>query len=44
MAKNKEQLLNFIEAYRNLPELWDIESPSYSNRIKKAVAYDATAS
>lgn len=40
MAKNKEQLLNFIEAYRNLPELWDIESPSYSNRIKKAVAYD----
>lgn len=40
MAKKKEQLLHFIESYRNLPELWDIECPSYSNRIKKAAAYD----
>lgn len=40
MAKKKEQLLHFIDAYRSLPELWDIECPSYSNRVKKAAAYD----
>lgn len=38
--QKKEQLLHFIEAYRSLPELWDIECPSYSNRIKKSATYD----
>jgi CO dehydrogenase/acetyl-CoA synthase gamma subunit (corrinoid Fe-S protein) len=38
--KKREQLLYFIDAYRSLPELWDIECPSYSNRIKKAAAYN----
>lgn len=37
----KEALLDFIEAYRSHPELWDVESPHYSNRNKKAAAYEA---
>lgn len=36
----KDALLGFIEAYRNLPELWDVQSTAYSNRVKKAAAYD----
>jgi len=36
----REATLAFIEAYRSLPELWDTENRHYSNRVKKAVAYD----
>lgn len=32
--------LEFIEACRSLPELWDIENRHYSNRVKKAATYD----
>jgi hypothetical protein len=39
-ATKKEALLAFIESYRSLPELWDLEHPQYSNRVKKAAAYD----
>jgi hypothetical protein len=38
--KKKEALLAFIESYRSPPELWDLEHPQYSNRVKKAAAYD----
>ena len=38
--KKKEALLSFIEEYRNLPVLWDQQCTAYSNRIKKAAAYD----
>lgn len=41
--EKKEQLLNCIDAYRNLLELWYIESPLYSNRIKKSTTYDILA-
>jgi hypothetical protein len=36
----REATLAFIEAYRSLPELWDTENSHYSNRVKKAAAYD----
>jgi hypothetical protein len=36
----REATLAFIEAYRSLPELWDTENRHYSNRVKKAAAYD----
>ena len=36
----REATLAFIEAYRSLPELWDTENRNYSNRVKKAAAYD----
>jgi hypothetical protein len=36
----REATLAFIEVYRSLPELWDTENRHYSNRVKKAVAYD----
>jgi hypothetical protein len=36
----KEALLPFIESYRSLSELWDLEHPQYNNRVKKAAAYD----
>ncbi|KAG8225045.1 hypothetical protein J437_LFUL000023 [Ladona fulva] len=36
----KDSLLAFIDAYRSLPELWDTTCVSYSNRVKKAAAYD----
>jgi len=38
----REATIALIEAYRSLPELWDTESRHYSNRVKKAVAYDTT--
>ncbi|XP_069702767.1 uncharacterized protein [Periplaneta americana] len=37
----KEAILAFIETYRSLPELWNLEHPHYSNRRKKAAAYDS---
>jgi hypothetical protein len=36
----REATLAFIEAYRSLRELWDTENKHYSNRVKKAAAYD----
>jgi hypothetical protein len=36
----REATLAFIEAYRSLRELWDTENRHYSNRVKKAEAYD----
>jgi hypothetical protein len=36
----REATLAFIEAYRSLSELWDTENRHYSNRVKKAAAYD----
>jgi len=36
----REATFAFIEAYRLLPELWDTENRHYSNRVKKAAAYD----
>jgi hypothetical protein len=36
----REATLAFIETYRSLPELWDTENSHYSNRVKKAAAYD----
>ena len=39
-SSNKEALLTCIEPYRSLPELWDIEIPSYSNRVKNISAYN----
>jgi hypothetical protein len=36
----REATLAFIEVYRSLPELWDTENRNYSNRVKKAAAYD----
>jgi hypothetical protein len=36
----REATLAFVEAYRSLPELWDTENRNYSNRVKKAAAYD----
>ena len=38
----REATIALIEAYRSLPELWDTESRHYSNRVKKAAAYDTT--
>jgi hypothetical protein len=35
-----EVTLALIEGYRPLPELWDTENRHYSNRLKKAAAYD----
>jgi hypothetical protein len=35
-----EAALAFIEAHSSLPELWDTENKHYSNRVKKAAAYD----
>ena len=36
----REATLAFIEAYTSLPVLWDTENRHYSNRVKKAAAYD----
>ncbi|PNF27251.1 hypothetical protein B7P43_G05318, partial [Cryptotermes secundus] len=36
----KDSLLAFIDGYQSLPELWDTACVSYSNRVKKAAAYD----
>ena len=36
----REATLAFTEAYRLLPELWDTENRHYSDRVKKAAAYD----
>jgi hypothetical protein len=36
----RDVTLAFIKAYRSLPELWDAENRHYSNRVKKAAAYD----
>jgi hypothetical protein len=36
----REVTLVFIAGYRSLPELWDNENWHYSNRLKKAAAYD----
>lgn len=37
---NPDFLIEFIEMYRSLPCLWRVKSPDYSNRQKKAEAYD----
>jgi hypothetical protein len=39
-TNKREANLAFIEAYRLLPELWDTQNRHYSNRVKKAAAYD----
>ncbi|XP_023703298.1 uncharacterized protein LOC111862274 [Cryptotermes secundus] len=39
-VSKKDSLLAFIDGYRSLPELWDTACVSYSNRVKKAAAYD----
>lgn len=42
MVNEKEQLFTFIDEYRNLLELWNIECLLYSNRVKKAAVCDST--
>lgn len=37
---NPDFLIEFIEMYRSLPCLWRVKSSDYSNRQKKAEAYD----
>ncbi|VVC43133.1 Hypothetical protein CINCED_3A004838, partial [Cinara cedri] len=32
--------MNFIDAYRNIPKLWDIECSLYPNQIEKAATYN----
>jgi len=39
-TSKKEALLAFIETYRSLPELWDVQHIYYTNRTKKSVAYE----
>jgi hypothetical protein len=39
-VNKREATLAFIEAYRSLSELYDTENRYYSNRVKKAAAYD----
>jgi hypothetical protein len=36
-----EATLEFIEAFRSLPEIWYTENRCYTNRVKKAAAYDS---
>ena len=33
-------ICEFLEAYRNLPCLWKIKCPNYSNKVKRQAAYE----
>ena len=41
-AKKDERnfILEYIEVYRSLPALWNVNSKDYSNRIKKKEQYE----
>jgi hypothetical protein len=44
VSGNRDNLLRFIETYRELPVLWDTSLKEYANREKKNTAYDEFAS
>lgn len=38
--ENNENWRNFINEYKNLPELWNVKCDSYKNKTKKTAAYE----
>lgn len=38
--ENNENWRNFINEYKNLPELWNVKCDSYKNITKKTAAYE----
>lgn len=38
--EKRNTVLHLLDVYRSYPELWDMKSPGYADRIRKAAAYE----